>query len=300
MSARDRQGRRKLVRWETHTWTGSGEGRYNEDYAAVDGEHGCAVVVDGATGLTKINLVAGESDAAWYARNLALGLCDLLPRYFEDPRQALLRAGESVARAYRRFEGAKELQRIDQPNGSVAAFVWDDARVKLVLLGDCTAAVQHRDGEVVAFHDDTLTRLDNQNYQRMLSYAQSHGASMAEARRALNDRFIENRLKMNQPGGYWAADISCDGMLHADVLEFDARDVVAVFACSDGYAAAQDMGVMSDASELARHVMAGEGVALGELLRAAEHADQGCWQVPRSKTSDDATFLFAELGLCTS
>ena len=59
------------VSWETGTWVGSGEGRRNEDFALVAPAGRCAVLVDGATGLTKVNLVPGESDAAWYARTLA-------------------------------------------------------------------------------------------------------------------------------------------------------------------------------------------------------------------------------------
>lgn len=281
--------RENAVEWELNSWVGSGEGRINEDYALVSPEGCCAVLVDGATGLTKANIVAEESDAAWFAREL----CQELAARLREPIpaiEALVAAGQAVAQAYRGFPGAEELKRIDEPNGSLVILRWLDGTVEVTLLGDGTAGVVLHNGSVRALHDDTLTKLDNENYERMYAFATERNTTMAQARRALNPRFIENRLKMNEPGGYWAADISCRGMGHAQSFTFDARDVKALFACSDGYAATVDMGVVGSAEELALRVAAGEGVALGDELRAAELADEGCWRVHRSKTSDDATY----------
>ena len=284
------------VRWETRTWTGSGVGRMNEDYALVVADDGCAVLVDGATGLTKVNLVAGESDAAWYARHLSQRVAELAADSATTTAEALQRGGEQVAEAYRTFPGAKELARIDEPNGSVAVLRWQGPQVEVALLGDCTAVVLLADGTTCVLHDDTLTKLDDQNYERMYAYATERGTTMAEARRALNPRFIENRLKMNEPGGYWAADLTCRGMAHVQSFFFARDEVVGLFACSDGYAATVDMGVCGDAGEMARRVAEGEGEVVGQSLREAEVADADCWRVHRSKTSDDATYVYVSFG----
>jgi hypothetical protein len=140
-------------------------------------------------------------------------------------------------------------------------------------------------------NDATLDALDQQNYERMYRYATEHGTSMKEARVAVNDKFIMNRLKMNEPGGYWAADVTCRGFGHETVAEFALRDVRYAFACSDGYAAAVSMGVVSSAQNMGDAVARGEGPELGELLRVAERQDSGCWRVHRSKISDDATYV---------
>ncbi|MBP3893324.1 MAG: hypothetical protein J6D34_04700 [Atopobiaceae bacterium] len=277
--------------WETNTWTGSGVGRYNEDYALVDMASKSAVLVDGATGLTKVNVVQGESDAAWYARHLCKATVAHLAKKTLPAAKALADAAAEVAATYRSFDGAGDLQRIDEPNGSVAVLHWDASQVTVVTLADCTVVVGLQDGTCKVIYDDTLAKLDNQNYERMYSYATSNGVTMAEARRALNPRFIENRLKMNEPGGYWAADISCRGMEHATTTSFDFSDVSWVFACTDGYANAVDMGVTESFESLARAVADGGGVKLGKSLRAAETEDAACWRVHRSKTSDDATYL---------
>ena len=280
------------VRWESNTWTGSGEGRINEDFALVEPAGLCAVLVDGATGLTKANVVAGESDAAWFARNLTRELVAGLSDPVATAEEVFPAAGARVAARFRCIPGASELQRIDEPNGSVAALRWTQGSATIALLGDCTVVALMADGSTHVFHDDTLTKLDDLNYERMYAWATERGATMAEARRALNPRFVENRLKMNEPGGYWAADISCRGMTHLLTYTLPLEGVAGLFACSDGYAAAVDMGVVTDAGELARHVAAGQGPAVGEELRAAERADAGCWRVHRSKTSDDATYLY--------
>ena len=281
--------------WETNTWTGSGAGRYNEDYALVDMASTSAVLVDGATGLTKVNLVAGESDAAWYARHLCKATIAHLAKGTLPDAEALADAAAEVAATYRTFDGAADLQRIDEPNGSVALLTWGGPQVTITTLADCTAVVGMRDGSCEVVYDDTLAQLDNQNYERMYAYAIANDVTMAEARRALNPRFIENRLKMNEPGGYWAADISCRGMKHATTTCFDRSRVSWLFACTDGYANAVDMGVTESFETLARMVANGGGVELGEALRCAEAEDAGCWRVHRSKTSDDATYLLVRL-----
>lgn len=277
--------------WETNTWTGSGAGRFNEDYALVAPTRACAVLVDGATGLTKVNLVAGESDAAWYARSLAQHLAARLGDTSVSTIQALEEGGRATAEAYRLFPGAPALERIDEPNGSVALLRWTDTLLEVTMLGDCTAVVTLTDGSQHVIYDDTLSKLDDQNYERMYAYATAHGTTMAEARRALNPRFIENRLKMNEPGGYWAADISCRGFAHASTVTFPLELVQAAFLCTDGYASATTMEVCSSFEALAARVAAGEGALVGSELRRAEQDDAGCWRHHRSKTSDDATYL---------
>ena len=297
MQAENTAGTGGLIWQDKHTWTGSGEGRFNEDYALISPEAHCAVLVDGATGLTKANVVAGESDASWYARSL----CGRLVERLSDARvgtiEALAAAGAAVASDYREFPGADTLKRIDEPNGSLAVLRWQGDVVEVTMLGDCVVVVGMRDGTEQLVYDDTLSRLDEKNYERMYAFACERGTTMAEARRALNPRFIENRLKMNEPGGYWAADISCRGMTHAFTCTFARKDVCWLFASSDGFANAREMGVVESFEELGRRTAAGEGVAIGESLRAAELADAGCWRVHRSKTSDDATYVALRFGV---
>ena len=275
---------------ETHTLPGSGEGRVNEDYVLVCKPHCCAVLVDGATGLTKVNLVKGESDASWYSRTLAEQTIELLEDHELPTVDALRRAGEIVADEYLSMPGAKGLAREDLPNGSVSVLRWVGDEMEVCMLGDCTAAVVLRDGVVRVIHDPTLDELDKQNYERMYRYASDNGTTMAQARRAINDHFIENRLKMNEPGGYWAADVTCRGFGHELVERFPLGEVAGAFMCSDGYAAAVEMGVVRDIGDLARGVLAGDGPRIANELRAAEREDEGLWRVHRSKISDDATY----------
>lgn len=276
---------------ETRTWAGSGAGRINEDYAVLDAGAGHAVLVDGATGLTKANLVAGESDASWFARELATRTAELLADSETRTAEALAQAGKDVAADYLQLPGALTLKREDLPNGSVAILRWSSTQLEVSMLGDCTAVVLLRDGSDVVVHDAALDALDQQNYARMYRYAKRNHQTMAEARRAVNNHFIANRLKMNEPGGYWAADIICRGYGHELVRRFPLEEVAGVFACSDGFIAAVDMGVCADAPTVARRVLAGGGEQLADALRDAEQDDAGCLRVHRSKTSDDATYV---------
>ena len=273
---------------EVRSWTGSGEGRHNEDFAFVCVDDRVLVLVDGATGLTKANICKDTSDASWYSRRLTE---ECVVRMKETSlNNALAQAARRTANKYMALPGADALRKIDMPNGSLAAMRWTDDELEVAMLGDCTAVVGMRDGSSCVLHDATLDALDNQNYERMYRYATENNATMAQARVALNDHFIENRLKMNQKDGYWAADISCDGFGHESISSFPAGDVSYVFACSDGFANAVAMGVVPSMEELANRTAQGEGERLGEALRNAEQEDSQCLRVHRSKTSDDATY----------
>ena len=280
---------------EINSWPGSGQGRVNEDYALADMQTACALLIDGATGLTKCNLVEGTSDAAWYAKHLASSAIAELGNPDTSIARALEVAGKAIAESYLALPGGHDLERIDYPNGSLAVFRWQGDHVEMGTLGDCVLVALMRDGTAVELFDPTLPALDQQNYERMARYAQENDATMAQARRALNPRFIENRLKMNEPGGYWAADITCRGMSHVTVRTLPASEVACLFACSDGFAAAVEMEVASSHEELARRVARGEGTRIGELLRAAEQADADLLIHHRSKISDDATYLLIHL-----
>ena len=279
------------VRYEMRSLPGSGDKRVNEDYALVSVEDACAVLVDGATGLTKANLIAGTSDAAWYASSLAEACRTRLADESVATSAALGDAGREVSGRYLALPGAAELRREDLPNGSLAVLRWLRMKLEVTMLGDCTAVLVMRDGTARVVHDDLLDALDQGNYARMFAYATEHGTDMAEARVAINDWFIHNRLKMNQPDGYWAADIGCGGFGHELVRTFPLEDVSFALICSDGCAAAVDMEVADDMVVLARRVASGDGDALLQELRAAEQADAACWEHPRSKISDDTTYV---------
>lgn len=276
---------------QANTWQGSGTKRTNEDFALIDEGAGCAVLVDGATGLTKVNLVSGETDASWYARNLCKRIAELLGEPNTATADALHTAGTEVAAAYLQLPGANELAREDYPNGSVAVLRWNESELEVTMLGDCTAAVALRDGSMQIVHDSTLDALDKQNYERMFAFATQHKTTMAEARKALNSSFIANRLKMNEPNGYWAADIGCGGFGHELVRRYPIADVSGAFACSDGFAAAVDMGVVASSEELAQRALEGEGPRIADDLRSSEIADKDLLRVHRSKISDDATYV---------
>lgn len=275
---------------EARSWPGSGADRCNEDSARVDLESGCGVLVDGATGLSKFHITEMASDAAWYSQALVKETLAELADRSQAIGEALRAAGARVARSYMSLPGAKNAERIDYPNGSLTAVRWGEGRLELASLGDASSVVVMKSGAHVVLHDATLDALDTLNYERMFRYATEHGTSMREARKVLNDRFVEHRLLMNERDGYWAVDVTCRGYGHEWCLEVPYSQVRGVVMCSDGFAAAVDMGVVRDLDELADLVMAGDGERLGRDLRAAELEDEGCWRVHRSKTSDDATY----------
>lgn len=284
------------------TCTSMGTTRYgaNEDFAFTSQMEGCAAVLDGASGLTGKLLTGFPSDSAWFSSRLGLNLQASFQGKDVGILEALEAAGKRTAMDYTNVTSGKPVAREDEPSATLALVKWHASSgsgvLEAAVLGDCACVVHRRDGMAEVLEDDHLSRLDGQAIDRLTSLMRDGGLPFAEARERINDKLIENRLLRNRKGGYWIADISCEGYSHAVTKAMSLSDVQGVFLCTDGYANAVNMGVCSDIADLADKVRQGHGRAILDALREREAADSEMTSHPRFKISDDATYVYLQMG----
>ncbi|MDP9800860.1 hypothetical protein J2S49_000936 [Arcanobacterium wilhelmae] len=279
-----------------------GSGKANEDFAALDTQAGVGVVLDGASGLTSLDITPGPSDPAWYSRTLGAHLVERLAQSNKfsgcsELQQAVDSAAKATADEYYALAAGHEYRRIDEPSAGVVAFRWDSRessslpRLSVLSLGDEYLVVLFDDGESDVIYDDKLSRLDDSALGEMVAHARELGVPPREARESIQDTLRRNRELRNRDGGYWVADISSTEAKRAIVADYPAGRVRGVVAFSDGYAAAVSYGVVGSVEELANRTLAGEGADILNSLRDAEKSDPDFEAFPRFKPGDDATFV---------
>jgi len=258
------------------------------------GENYC-FVIDGASVLSKINIIDENSDAAWFAGQLKERLCRRLQSDVKTPTETIL---EEIIRElhgeYCRAAAEKGIREPgDSPSTSIALFRRVEERIEFFGLGDCTGAAELEDGTISLFKDASLAVLDSSVLKKMKELHRQTGISVLEARAACNNLLLENRMKRNREGGYWILDLSGDGIGHGVKASWPAASLKTFFACSDGFAQLVDtFEVYPDYGALLDAV---RDTALTELcgrLFEAQDQDPQANRFPRFKLRDDTSCLW--------
>ena len=101
-------------------------------------------VIDGASGLSKINIVDKQSDAAWFASQVKDKLCNRLDDDNKTPAKEIL--AEIIKEINQKYFYAATSKGIeppsDSPSAGIALFRKMDDQIVFWGLGDCTGAVQ--------------------------------------------------------------------------------------------------------------------------------------------------------------
>lgn len=282
----------------TESYTNMGTTQYgtNEDFFFASQTEGFAAVLDGASGLTGKQLTGFSSDSAWFSSQLGSNLRTTLQDKNIEILKALDKAGKLTAKDYVNITGGKSIAREDEPSATLAFVRWerssDSPILEAAVLGDCTCVLHYCDGTADILEDNHLAKFSKRAIDRLNSLMRDEGLSTADAREKVNDTLIEIRLLRNRGGGYWVADISCEGYSHAVTKAVSLDDVQGIFLCTDGYANAIKMGLCTDVLDLANQVRRGHGRTLLKALRKREALDSDMAQHPRFKIHDDATYIY--------
>lgn len=261
------------------------------------GENYC-FVIDGASGLSGINIINEQSDAAWFARKVKEKLCQYLDNNDNTPTKAILTSIiKEINATYHRIALDKGLQPpTDSPSAGIVLFRKVEDEIEFFGLGDCTGVVELIDGTVSVLKDTRLCALDGAVLSRMAALHQQNGIPVLEAREACNDMLLANRNKRNKDNGYWILDLSGVGIEHALIKTWPTDTVKTIFACSDGFAQLSDtFNMYPDYTALFDAARQSTLAALCDRLFAAQEADSECNAYPRFKLRDDTSCLWATL-----
>lgn len=254
-------------------------------------------VIDGASGLSGIQIVAEQSDAAWFAAQLKEKLCTRLDYDKETPSETIF--GEIIGELKEIYcqtaaEKGMELPD-DSPSAGIAMFRIMKNEIVFWGLGDCMGMAEMKDGTVAVLKDSRLGVLDGAVLEEMSRLHRTKGISVLEARDECNDLLLINRNKRNKEGGYWILDLSGAGIRHAVTASWPVDSVKTVFACSDGFAQLADTFHMyGDYNALLDAVRNTSISELCDTLFAAQDQDPQANSFPRFKLRDDTSCLWGE------
>ena len=253
-------------------------------------------VMDGASCLSKKNVVDPRSDSAWMVTKVRDGLCALLDQGDPRPtRQLLLQVMAPIREEYLlalKNRGVDAPQ--DSPSAGFALFRQRNDQLEFFGMGDCVGVAKLTDGSDFCAQDSNLPKLDKQVLDQMKRIHEQTGASMAEARAACNDLLLQNRCLRNRPGGYWILDLLTDeGIYHAREETWTLTAPVCVGAFSDGFAELVDVfGQYRDYTALFEAMTETDLEEMFRHLCARQDADPDRTGYPRFKHRDDTCALW--------
>lgn len=270
------------------------ERRRNEDITGWGNRY--FFVMDGASCLSGINIVDGNSDAAWMVTRIQAALCQHLDA--EDPRPTKEILREIVADVRTEYLSAVTASGLPQPDDSpsagIALFRQRGNRLEFFGLGDCVGTAVNPDGSIFCSTDTNLPELDNAVLKNMEDIHRKTGMALTETIRLCRNQLLENRKLRNNPNGYWILDLLSDsGLDNAREFSWELTRPTAAGGFSDGFSQLVDpFGIYADYSDLFTAMQKTDLEVMFQSLCRAQDADPDCNTFPRFKLRDDTCAMW--------
>lgn len=265
--------------------------KYNEDIAHVTDN--AAWVMDGATGLGKGKLVSDESDAKWFVEVWNNFLINNINRTDKTIKELMLNGISYVHEKYLSKVGSKEVGDIDTPSASVVIVRWNEKELEYFALADCQIWIKEGDN-IAVIEDERLPEFDDKVIKVMAGYI-NKGYSLAEAREAVQNLLIGNRLKKNTENGYWTLSFDLKALNYAQegkMLINNNNHPLELLLCSDGFHCIVDKYKAMSQKEVFNYICKYSLDKLCNYIREIEADDLEGKKYPRFKKSDDASAVY--------
>lgn len=261
----------------------------NEDcfYLADD----LAFVIDGASGLDKINITNEISDAAWYSHNIKDAILEFQNE--SDIREVLFRAVKKVNGEYRKLEGFEQVK--DFPSAVIAMARKKEDFLEILVLGDCMCILQKRDMSVERVEDTRIETFDKRAIQYGMLKREETGLDFCDTKVMYRNILISNRTMKNKPGGYYCLSDDDAAIHEAYVKKYRLDDIRAIGIMSDGFSQILDLFHLYDDKSFLSTISQKDLHEIYDELYDAQCADRKMNIYPRFSKSDDATLLYFEI-----
>ena len=250
-----------------------------------------AFVIDGATGVDGSKVTDAFTDAEWYAHCF----CALLRAALREEKPILTIMRECVhkiAEAYAAFSGADAVK--DKPSAMIALVRERGGMLEYYVLGDAVILLRKKDGRTEYITDDRLVKLDEENFARIRKLSLEKNIPPLRAFPLTIPYILQNRARMNKPGGYGALSHTAEGLDTAVTGCVPVAELEDVLLFSDGLAEAYDLFGLYESPERMIGDIAQNGIAqAAERLFAAQDADPLCEKFLRNKLRDDVSAVYA-------
>lgn len=269
-----------------------GQNEVNEDNA-----YACetfAFCIDGATGLTKINVMDKYSDAAWFSNFLKDNLSKHLLDNNKTIKQILKIIINEANLLIQSNLLSKGIDNYNYPSAGISICrVLPNNEVECYRLGDTLISVHFNDDHFEFLDEINLKRLDNSVLRKQKMIAISKNINMIDAREYITKDLIYNRSLMNKENGYYVLEPFGQGIDFGEYKRFNKKDIKSIVLCSDGYYAVSDTyHLVSDYKQMVREIENNKLYELYDLLDEVTKKDSTCNLYPRFKIKDDSSAVY--------
>jgi Protein phosphatase 2C len=257
----------------------------NEDFIAATPQ--AVVVLDGA-GVPEGMETGCTHGTLWFVQQLG---AHLLAQLVTEPAETLADTlAHAIAHVGELHAGDCDLDHPGTPSASVALLREHPDVVDYLVLGDCTAVLDHR-GSVEAITDDRIARIARSE-RATLNQHQAGSDQHATELRRLVDAQHQHR---NRPGGYWVASTVPDAAYQALTGTVPSQQLACAAIMTDGAARLVERFHLATWPDVLDLVDQHGPSALIDQVRQAEYTDTHGQQWPRGKPHDDATIALCRI-----
>jgi serine/threonine protein phosphatase PrpC len=263
--------------------------KVNEDIAYAEDTYGW--VIDGATGLNKINFTGSSGDVYWFVNEWNSYLKENILDKSRDIKEIISEGLDCISDKFNEVSALKHPNKVDLPSASIALIRINNNKVEYFLLGDCTLIVQDNNGKPTIIKQTLLDKLDNIAKDEMRKLIVNEGISFTEARQKINSLLIKHRLLKNTPEGYWTLGFDKNAVENSICGCFDFAECKKALLMSDGFSAIFDNYNCVDSDNIIS-IIEKQGLhQIYKTIRLIEEDDAEVIKFSRFKKSDDASAI---------
>lgn len=261
----------------------------NEDcfYLADD----LAFVIDGASGLDKVNITNEISDAAWYSHKLKEGI--LKYQKESEIRNVLSLALREVNDKYRNIAGFEKVK--DFPSAVIAMARKKDEFIEVFVLGDCMLVLEKNDLEIERIEDTRIEKFDKKAILYGIQKSKEVDLDFCDTKEFYHNILVENRNKKNKKNGYFCLSDEVSAINEGYVRRYNADDLKSISIMSDGFSQIINLFHLYDDKSFVTAISNKDINDIYSELYEVQNKDDKMNLYPRLSKSDDATLLYFEL-----
>ncbi|MGM9947915.1 hypothetical protein [Floccifex sp.] len=255
----------------------------NEDIYSYSNCH--VLVIDGATGLSKNK--TSKEEVVWFVQQLKKEIDAHI--YLSLSLSQIVE--EALNKIQSHYKDIDKFDNIELPNACISLFRFQNQELEYYGLGDCCGVIETIDGNITCFEDTTISMLDQEVIDHMMSLSKQKNISFLETRKLpeIQEHIIKNRRCANTL--YFILDPTKKGISHAIEKRWPLKNIKRICAMSDGFS--QIMNIPG--YETMNKVL--EGIEnnpekIQRDLYDFQQQDAQCIQLPRLKKRDDTTYVF--------
>lgn len=274
----------KKIKTTTHTYKA-----YNEDVFYAD--ETLAFVIDGASGLTNINISDRQNDVAWYVATLKTNI--LKYQHSNHLIDCIKFALQATNQVYQAFPGYSLLE--DAPSAVIACVRVKDDILEYYVLGDCECILYKKDQTFLTLCDQRVDRFDQKAIAYGKKVQEEHHIDFSKTRSFYKPLLIEHRKMKNKKDGYFVLSDYEDAVYEAIHGFIKKSDVQSIVLMSDGFSQLLHL-FQSYSKEAFFQICEKQDITLLQsALLESQQSDPQMNRYPRLSFSDDATCVYLEL-----